>query len=301
MIRRVMLGVVAAFVAVTVGAGEVAGPIFLRWLVPGSPLDETIAVYWQRAEADQLGAPALVDLGTMLWEKGFPRDAVRLFKRALERDPDLAEAWFRIGLVHHREGEIRQARKAYRRCLKVLTGHGWCNFYLGLLEEQAGQPSDAIHHFRRAFKFAPELADPEFNPEILSSRLALAGILKNEARTRFGLNVPLHYLEPSAVAEVRVRFEPPPPTPDVANAPEAAAPPQSPTPAPTRVRLQPVDGRLRAPAAPPAAAGDFDPAMGPARPPADADVPDGSAAAPRIGPVSPEAAVGIRPRRPGTS
>jgi hypothetical protein len=292
MIRRVMLGAAVAIASVVVLAGDSEGPIFLRWLVPGSPLDETIAVYWQRAEAGELDAPGLVDLGTMLWEKGFPRDAVRVYERALELDPDLAEAWFRIGLVHHREGEVRRAEKAYHKCLKVLTGHGWCNFYLGLLEEQTGKPSEAIQHFRRAFKFAPELADPKVNPEVLSSRLALAGRLQNEARTTFGRLLPLTYLEPDEVARVRLQYEPAPPAGEVAAPSDAGAPPP-PTPAPTRTRLQPVGGRLGPPAAgPPPAAGDpaAGPAAGPSGDPASAGV------APRIRSVSPESpAVAIRP------
>lgn len=287
MIRLVLLVAAIAAVSTALPADDSEGPIFLRWLVPGAPLDETIAVYWQRAEAGELDAQALVDLGTMLWEKGFPRDAVRAYERALDLDPKLAEAWFRIGLVHHREGELRAAGKAYGKCLKVLTGHGWCNFYLGLLEEQSGKASDAIHHFRRAFKFAPELADPEVNPEVLSSRLALAGRLQNEARTNFGRLVPLTYLEPDEVAQVRTRFLPPPPAEAASEpAPDAAPPP--PDAVPTRVRLQPVNGRLtppgptQAPAAGAAAGPSGDPAAG--------------GVAPRIRSVSPEnPAVGVRP------
>ena len=90
-----------------------------------------------------------------------------MYRRALESDSSLYEAWFRIGLVKHRQGARRRCASAYKKCLKRLTGHGWCNFYLGLLEEQTGHPSKALDHYRRAFKFAPELADPAYNPEVL--------------------------------------------------------------------------------------------------------------------------------------
>ena len=93
-------------------------PVFVRWLVPGDPGDETIRDYWERSERDELEAPALVDLGTMLFHRGFPKDAVRSYRRALDHDPELFEAWFRIGLVEHSQGNVYDARKAYKKCLK---------------------------------------------------------------------------------------------------------------------------------------------------------------------------------------
>ena len=136
--REFVVGVLAAVVfgvsaSLVASAGE---PMFVRWLVADDPGDEAIREYWERAERDELDAPALVDLGTMLFYRGYPKDAVRMYKRALDLDKDLYEAWFRIGLVEHSEGRLDNARQAYKRCLKKLTGHGWCNFYLGLLEEQ---------------------------------------------------------------------------------------------------------------------------------------------------------------------
>ena len=58
-------------------------PVFVQWLVPGDPGDETIREYWKRAKADQLGAEDYVDLGTMLFHRGWPKDAVRMYREAL--------------------------------------------------------------------------------------------------------------------------------------------------------------------------------------------------------------------------
>ena len=200
----VVFGLVAALV---VQAGE---PIFVRWLIADDPGDETIRTYWERSEREELEAPGLVDLGTMLFVRGYPKDALRIYRKALDLDPELYEAWFRIGLVQHSRGELHEARKAYERCLKLLTGHGWCNFYLGLLEEQAGHSSAALNYFRRAFKFAPELSDPEVNPEMLNSDLALAARLREFGRTNFKKSLPIIYLEPAEVNRVRAKFEEPP-------------------------------------------------------------------------------------------
>lgn len=208
--RRFILGALAAVALVAslaLAAGEGTDPMFVRWLVPTDPGDQTIRVYWEQAERGQLGPQGMIDLGTMLFYRGYPKDAVRYFHGALDQDGDLYEAWFRIGLVEHREGNLRDAEEAYRRCLHLLTGHGWCNFYMGLLKEQTGHPQDAMDYYRRAFKFAPELADPSVNPELLYSQLHLGAQLLTLERDRFGRSAPLLFLEPDRVNEVRGQFQ----------------------------------------------------------------------------------------------
>jgi hypothetical protein len=198
------IGTLSLSAAVLAGGDE---PMFVRWLVTDDPGDETIRDYWERAERDELDAPELTDFGTMLFYRGYPKDAVRNFNKALDIDPDLYEAWFRIGLVEHSQGNLREARKAYLKCLKMLTGHGWCNFYLGLLEEQLGHSTEALNYYRRAFKFAPELSNPKVNPEMLTSELAFAAKLREYDRVGFSENLPLRYLQPAKVERLRQSFE----------------------------------------------------------------------------------------------
>ena len=198
------VGVLSLYAVMIASADE---PIFVKWLVADDPGDETIRDYWQRAESGDLEAPELVDLGTMLYYRGFPDDAIRYFKQALDLDPDLFEAWFRIGLVEHSRGNLDNARQAYERCLKRRPGHGWCNFYLGLLEEEMGRSTKAMKYYETAFKHAPELADPAYNPEVLASELALGAKIRDYDQRRFETGTPLRYLEPKEVRKVRRRFE----------------------------------------------------------------------------------------------
>jgi tetratricopeptide (TPR) repeat protein len=234
-------GVAVVAVVVVVGfaiAARAGEPMFVRWLVADDPGDETIRDYWQRAESGQLEPPEMVDLGTMLFYRGFPKDAIRTYREALDADPDLFEAWFLIGLVEHSRGELQDARKAYRRCLKKRPGHGWCNFYYGLLEEQLGNGSKALYYYELAFKHAPELADPKVNPELLSSRLALGAQLREAKKGSFKSNLPMRYLQPNKVKQAgESRAEKPASaTPEAASAPEAALE-STPPPAETAVPM----------------------------------------------------------------
>jgi len=210
--------VLAVSAAVVILAFNVAAndPIFVKWLVVDDPGDETIRAYWQHAEAGDLDAEQLVDLGTMLFYRGWSNDAIEYFRQALKLDPTMSEAWFRIGLVKHRKGDLAGARTAYKKCLKRQSGHGWANFYLGLLEEQTGDAKAAIDHYQRAFRHAPELADPQINPEILSSDLQLGAQVRHFDGQRFERAMPMPYLEPASVRAVMRQFEPTPtplPTP----------------------------------------------------------------------------------------
>ncbi len=170
-------------------------PIFLHWLNPKVPRDRVILEYWSKVKAHKASAAEMLDLGTMLYEHGFSQDAIRIYHRAGKAYPKLAEPWFLAGLVEHQRGHLRAARRNYRHCLKVLTGNGWCNFYMGLAEEQLGDPFDAMHFYDRAFRFDPGLADPKVNPEILMSKLQVGALVRHLDQERFAGNMPVHFFE----------------------------------------------------------------------------------------------------------
>ena len=241
----VVVGIIGLYGVVMTWADE---PIFVQWLVAGDPGDQTIRDYWERAELDELDPPGLVDLGTMLYYRGFAKDALSMYRRALDLDPDLYEAWFRIGLVEHSRGNLDNARQAYKRCLKKRPGHGWCNFYIGLLEEQLGHSTNAMTYYKKSFKHAPALANPRVNPEILSSKLVLGAQLMAYDQRRFEAELPMPYMEPGAVREVWRQYESPPTTAPTAGAEaiseeaaEDALSPQSvpPPPAPRKPQQRP--------------------------------------------------------------
>jgi Tetratricopeptide repeat len=217
-------GLVVLLMAFEVSANE---PIFVKWLVIDDPGDETIRQYWERAEMGDLNPEELVDLGTMLFYRGWPNDALGYFKQALDQNPELSEAWFRIGLVNHHGGDLSEARSGYKKCLKLQSGHAWANFYLGLLEEHSGDGKSAMQHYEMAFKHAPELANPEINPEILSSRLQLGAQVRHFDSQRFETTMPMPFLEPATVRKVHREFEP---VPTLIPTPEVVIPQPTPTP-----------------------------------------------------------------------
>jgi tetratricopeptide (TPR) repeat protein len=268
--------VFAVCIGFAVGVGSAADePDLPSWLVAGNPEDETIRYFWERADRGELDADSLVDLGTLIFDRGHPDEAIDFYKQALKIDSGMYEAWFRIGLVEHDRGDLDNAEQAYTRCLKKRPGHAWCNFYYGRLEEQLGHTAKAMEHYEAAFREAPRLADPAFNPEVLSSRLAMGAWLRYYDTYRFEQEIPMRLLRPDEVNAVRRSFEPAPgvePTPAVANEPEPekAAAPAAPTAQPSPEAPAPAPAPRPAPPA----------RRVPTRPPATPDSSGGSTAAP---------------------
>ncbi len=206
--RRWMTVLVAMTLAGAALAATSGGdrPVFVGWMDRGKSLDRAILTYWERVAAGDASPEELVDLGTMLFRRGFPKDAIRMFRRAAKAagpGRTAAEAWFRAGLVHHKLGQLRRARRAYRKAIRRFPGHGWCNFYLGLVEERLGHVRAAVHYYERAYRFAPALADPRVNPDVLYSRLQTGVVVRHERRRALALRMPLEPLEPERVAAAR--------------------------------------------------------------------------------------------------
>ena len=261
--NRVAVGILCVFVVVACAAVRVGSatdePTFPSWLVADDPEDETIRYFWERAERGELDATALVDLGTLIFDRGHPDEAIDFYHQALKVDSEMYEAWFRIGLVEHYRGDLDNAEQAYSRCLKKRPGHAWCNFYYGLLEEELGHTTKALEHYEMAFQKAPRLADPAFNPEVLESRLALGAWLRHYDQDRFDQNIPMRYLRPGEVNEVRKSFEEqaePDPAPTPGPEPEATAVIATsvvqPTPAAVSPAPPPAPPARRVPTRPPA-------------------------------------------------
>ncbi len=117
--NRIVVGVLCVSVVVVcavVRAGSVDDePTFPSWLVAGDPEDHTIRYYWERADRGELDAESLVDLGTLIFDRGHPDEAIDFYRQALKVDSQMYEAWFRIGLVEHNRGDLDNAEQAYSR------------------------------------------------------------------------------------------------------------------------------------------------------------------------------------------
>jgi len=109
-----------------------------------------------RAARDAARAPAAVTAGGLIAQARQLADAGRLpdahqaCQQALALQPELAEAWFLLGLISEAGGEPRAAERHLRRCLYLQPEHYEALCSLALLHEQRGDALDADLLRRRA-------------------------------------------------------------------------------------------------------------------------------------------------------
>ena len=157
-------------------------PFYAQFLNTGSNLDARIQRTLEGLKADPESSVLHNELGALLVQKGFPKDAEREFERAINNDGDFYPAWYNLGLVRAANGNHSGARRAFHRTVRLRKGHGPALFQLGLMAEHAGDHQDAVAYYAKAFRHNRELLDVKHNPRLLDSKLVHLALLENYGR-----------------------------------------------------------------------------------------------------------------------
>lgn len=88
------------------------------------------------------------------------RDA---YRRALEGNPELADAWCNLGRMVHEAGEVADAESCYRLALCAARDVAVYWFNLGVALEDQGRAAEAIASYREAVARDARLGDAHFN------------------------------------------------------------------------------------------------------------------------------------------
>lgn len=183
-----------------------------QFLDARNPLDAQIQQTLRSLRANPRSAALHNELGQLLRQKGFPKDAEVEFERAVNTDPYLFPAWYNLGLVRQARGDYPGARFAYLRTIHYRKGHSAALFQLGLMEEQRHNTEAAVAYYAKAFSINHALLDVHVNPRIIDSNLVDLALLR---------------LYPNDHARESTQFEPAPSGYVQANA-EPAPSPQAP-------------------------------------------------------------------------
>jgi tetratricopeptide (TPR) repeat protein len=153
-------------------------PFYAKYLNTGSDLDREM----QRVLADLRANPASPelhnDLGALLVQKGFSKDAEREFERAVHADKRYFPGWYNLGLVRASLGDNIGARRAFYETIDVKPGHSAALFQLGLIEEKRGRREKALAFYSKAYLINPALLDVKVNPRVLDSSLTDLALLR---------------------------------------------------------------------------------------------------------------------------
>ncbi len=155
-----------------------ANPFYAKYLNTGSALDNEMNRVLNELRANPNSAELHNDLGAMLVEKGFPKDAAREFERAVNADKRYYPAWYNLGLVRAANGDELGARRALVHTVNVKPGHSAALFQLGLIEEKRMHTDRALDLYAKAYSINPKLLDVSVNPRILDSRLTDIALIR---------------------------------------------------------------------------------------------------------------------------
>jgi len=95
-------------------------------------------------------APALVNVGLHLEERGQLDEAIDLYRRALGGDPDLVAAHYNLGNALHSKGLAADAVRSYEDALRLDAGHAAAQRNLGVALLDLGRPCEALGAFERS-------------------------------------------------------------------------------------------------------------------------------------------------------
>jgi tetratricopeptide (TPR) repeat protein len=113
-------------------------------------------------EGEELTARQLYERACAV-EETAPGEARELYRRALAREPDSADAHVNLGRLLHEAGELHAALLHYRSALKARPGDATAAFNVGVALEDLGLAGEAIEAYQHAISCDPNSADAHYN------------------------------------------------------------------------------------------------------------------------------------------
>ena len=175
-----------------------------KYLNTTDPLDIRISQLIAALRATPDSASLHNELGQLLRQKGFPKDAAVEFERAVNADRNFYPAWYNLGLLREANGNYAGAKFALGRAVHYKPGFAEAHFQLGLMEEERHNTDAAVEHYSKAYSINHRLLDVRYNPRLVDSKLTHIVLLKmypNE-HARLGMKfegAPAGYMAPAEI------------------------------------------------------------------------------------------------------
>jgi tetratricopeptide (TPR) repeat protein len=154
-------------------------------------------------------AHALLEKGKQLYREDQDDAAAEAFKQAVDLDPELAEAHFRLGLSYEAlnkaeeaEAEYKKAVETYKKYLTTNADDAEAHYNLGQTYANLHQYSEAIREYRQAVKLKDNDADIYYDLGVALTKLAQY----SEAASAFSKSLeidPNNYRAEDALAEAQ--------------------------------------------------------------------------------------------------
>ena len=111
--------------------------------------------YRKCLEFDSLFSSALVNLGTLHFNRGRYTEAEKCYRQAVENDPKYALAHFNLANLHDERGDAAQALAHYVRALELNPDYGDAHYNVALLYQARREYLKALTHWKKYLKLDP--------------------------------------------------------------------------------------------------------------------------------------------------
>jgi hypothetical protein len=172
------------------GGPAEARDVYKAFLDPGIPRHRAVLDTLQRLEANPLDAGLKNDLGCLIAQEGFWRDAIREFEEAGKLDKKASRPYFNAGLVRAMRSEWRDARGAFQKAADRDPGNWPAWWMLGYAEEQLGNTDAAVDAYKRSLRVDNSLFDVTVNPYAAQTKLRLRVFLETYDNRRVRVMLP---------------------------------------------------------------------------------------------------------------
>ena len=123
----------------------------------------------------RLSLGARLNLAALLMQRNELEEAIQLTTTACQRAPEVALAWYNLGLMERRRGDLMAAIKAYERSLSVNPGHAESHQNLAVARLMGGDIDGARTGFRKAIAL---LREQERQGEATALHAQVQGLVK---------------------------------------------------------------------------------------------------------------------------
>lgn len=158
---------------------EAEGQLLLDFEESGRPREEGVASFADFEASAVSSTESSEDAAIAWFERGCELDAdsakwavaIEAYEKAIELEPDYADAYCNLGAVRYNQGQRAAARRAFEACLEREADHVEANFNLANVLEEEGDDGGALAHYRRALASDPLYPDLHINLALLYEKI----------------------------------------------------------------------------------------------------------------------------------
>ena len=97
--------------------------------------------------------------------------ACQAYRRAIELDPEMADAYINLGRLQQEQGAVEEAARLYHLAIECTPDDPVAHYNLAITLEDQRHLAAAVSHYQRALAYDPDFADAHFNLGRLLDRL----------------------------------------------------------------------------------------------------------------------------------